>query len=116
MWVTLVDAEEDSSTIKAEEDSSTIKALDDGECEGDDVLLLSEADIPGASLNGKLPGELNIAQLKRWLACHGAPVHGRKQSWLNGNFNMSVPMHSVYFIFGQFLGSVITVNMAGTCS
>ena len=51
---------------------------DDGKYEEDDILLLTEADIPGASLNGKLPTELNVAQLKRWLACRGAPLSGKK--------------------------------------
>ena len=44
----------------------------------DDVLLLNEGDIPGASLEGKDPSELNMVQLKRWLACRGAPVNGNK--------------------------------------
>ena len=43
-----------------------------------DVFLLDESDIPGASLNGKTPSELNVTQLKRWLACRGAPVNGKK--------------------------------------
>ena len=44
----------------------------------DDILLLRESDIPGASLNGKTPAELNVVQLKRWLACRGGPTTGRK--------------------------------------
>jgi len=40
--------------------------------------LLSESDIPGASLDGKQPSELNLTQLKRWLACRGAPTNGKK--------------------------------------
>ena len=44
----------------------------------DDMLLLTEADIPGASLDGKNPNELNVSQLKRWLACRGAPLNGKK--------------------------------------
>jgi len=43
-----------------------------------DFELLSKCDIPGASLDGKKPRELNIAQLKRWLACRGAPISGKK--------------------------------------
>jgi len=43
-----------------------------------DFELLSENDIPGASLDGKQPGELNLTQLKRWLACRGAPTNGKK--------------------------------------
>ena len=44
----------------------------------DDLLVLTEADIPGSSLNGKEPSELNVVQLKKWLACRGAPVTGKK--------------------------------------
>lgn len=44
----------------------------------DTMLLLSDQDIPGASLNGKDPTNLNIPQLKRWLACRGAPESGKK--------------------------------------
>ena len=49
---------------------------------GDDFAchfeLLNEEDIPGTSLNGKKPRELNVHQLKRWLTCRGAPVSGKK--------------------------------------
>jgi len=41
-------------------------------------ILLTEADVPGASLDGKHPEELNVSQLKRWLACQGSPVGGKK--------------------------------------
>jgi len=44
----------------------------------DDIVLLTEADIPGASLDGKDRTELNIPLLKRWLVCRGAPINGRK--------------------------------------
>ena len=44
----------------------------------DDILLLTEVDIPGASLNGKSPDQLNVMQLKRWLACRGGRVSGKK--------------------------------------
>ena len=44
----------------------------------DDILLLNESDIPGASLDGKDPSELSIVQLKQWVVCHGAPVNGKK--------------------------------------
>ncbi|XP_065894575.1 uncharacterized protein [Dysidea avara] len=44
----------------------------------DDAILLTEADIPGASLDGKHPSELNVTELKRWLNCRSAPVSGRK--------------------------------------
>ena len=44
----------------------------------DDFAVLTENDVPGSALNGKQPHELNILQLKRWLACHGAPMTGNK--------------------------------------
>ena len=65
-----------------EVDEIDLAFLDDGMLETgflqDDVLLLRETDIPGASLNGKLPTELNVTQLKRWLVCRGAPTTGNK--------------------------------------
>ena len=39
---------------------------------------LSEADVPGASLNGRKPEQLKISELKLWLACRRAPTKGRK--------------------------------------
>ena len=39
---------------------------------------LSEADVPGASLNGRKPEQLKIPELKLWLACRRAPTRGRK--------------------------------------
>ena len=33
---------------------------------------LTEADIPGASLEGRAPEALKIAELKFWLRCRGA--------------------------------------------
>jgi len=44
----------------------------------DSVLLMTEKDIPGASLNGKDPSELQVIQLRRRLACCGAPTAGNK--------------------------------------
>ena len=44
----------------------------------DDILLLTKSDVPGSSLSGKDPAELNVVQLKRWLACRGAPITGGK--------------------------------------
>ena len=40
-------------------------------------LILSEKDIPGASLDGRKPENLKIAELKFWLACRGAPLKGK---------------------------------------
>ena len=53
-----------------------MKRIDD--CQRAEVTLLDENDIAGASLNGKLPSELSVTQLKRWLAYRGAPVSGEK--------------------------------------
>ena len=39
---------------------------------------LSEDDVPGASLNGKKPSQLNVTSLRRWLSCRGAPISGNK--------------------------------------
>ena len=44
----------------------------------DAIITLDESDIPGTSLNGKKPSQLNFTQLKRWLACCGAPPTGKK--------------------------------------
>ena len=64
-------------TVKIEQgDLSTGYSCEEPQ-EGD-ILILCEDDIPGSSLNGKNPIQLNIPQLKRWLACHGAPVSGKK--------------------------------------
>ena len=42
------------------------------------MATLREKDIPGASLNGRDPGELKVPELKRWLVCRGAPQKGKK--------------------------------------
>ena len=41
-------------------------------------MALQEKDVPGASLCGRDPSELKIPELKRWLACRGAPLKGKK--------------------------------------
>jgi len=50
--------------------------------QGDDFIgdfeLLNEEDIPGASLDGKNPREINVTELRHWLTCCGAPVGGKK--------------------------------------
>ena len=42
------------------------------------MLMLDENDIPGASLIGREPNELTVVKTKRWLACCGAPLSGKK--------------------------------------
>ena len=49
-----------------------------GHGDDDDLYLLEEGDISGASLHGKKPSELTVAKLKRWLSCRGAPLSGKK--------------------------------------
>ena len=41
-------------------------------------LLLSEDDIPGASLCGRSPANLKIDELRFWLKCRGDPSKGLK--------------------------------------
>ena len=47
-------------------------------------LVLTERDVPGASLgrnpdgSARTPGLLTIPELKRWLACRGARRTGKK--------------------------------------
>ena len=52
--------------------------IDDDRDVDDDILLLTENDNPGASLDSKDPLELNVTQLRRWLACRGAPLNEKK--------------------------------------
>ena len=73
------DAEErdvDDGTDDMQGDLSTGNSCE--ELREGDISILCEDDIPGSSLNGKNPNQLNMTQLKRWLACRGAPVSGRK--------------------------------------
>ena len=42
------------------------------------MAILREKEIPGASLDGRDPSELKVPELKRWLACLGAPQKGKK--------------------------------------
>ena len=64
-----------SMWYQTESESIDTDIINDDE---NDIILLTESDIPGASLEGKDPTELNVSQLKRWLACRGAPVNGKK--------------------------------------
>jgi len=57
---------------------TTKKSSNSNEPPCDDILMLTESDIPSASLNRKSPSQLTLAQLKRWLACRGAPVSRKK--------------------------------------
>ena len=75
----IVDCEGNDCSLVHQGDSDFERVLDDNEdLVDDDILLLTESDIPGASLDGKNPSELSVVQLKRWLVCRGAPVTGKK--------------------------------------
>ena len=41
-------------------------------------VFISERDIPGSGLNGRLPETLTVPELKRWLQCRNASVKGKK--------------------------------------
>jgi len=41
-------------------------------------ISLSEAEVPGASLNGRKPEELKIPELRLWLTCRQVPTKGKK--------------------------------------
>ena len=41
-------------------------------------VVISENDIPGASLGGRDPSTLTVPALKRWLLCRAAPTKGKK--------------------------------------
>ena len=43
-----------------------------------ETRVLSEAEIPGASLNGRRPEQLKIPELRLWLKCRRAPTKGKK--------------------------------------
>ena len=40
--------------------------------------ILTEDDVPGASLKGRKPEQLKNDELKRWLKCRGASVSGTR--------------------------------------
>jgi len=42
------------------------------------VAVLTEDDVPGASLSGRKPSELKNEELKFWLRCRGDPGKGLK--------------------------------------
>lgn len=77
------------------------KGIEKKDCQDIDVFLLDESDIPGASLNGKSPSELNVTQLRRWLACRGAPVNGKKPELIE---------RQVICVFVIFLSGVLWRN------
>ena len=41
-------------------------------------IMLTEEDVPGASLSGRKPADLKVSELKRWLLCRGASLRGKK--------------------------------------
>jgi len=64
-----------------------------------DFKLLNKEDIPGASLDGKNPREINVSQLKRWLMCWGTSVSGKKPELIDRfvvSINIMTDMIYVY--------------------
>jgi len=43
-----------------------------------EIVILDKCNRLGASLNGKTFSQFTVIQLKRWFACRGAPMSGRK--------------------------------------
>ena len=43
------------------------------------LVCLDEEDVPGASLNGREPGQLHVVELKHWLMCGAATTVGKNQ-------------------------------------
>ena len=66
------------STVKKDDVSGLERNGSSSECFVDSIVTLDENDVPGTSLNGKIPSQLNVMQLKRWLACRGTPQTGKK--------------------------------------
>ena len=52
--------------------------VEEDESDQEDLLLLEESDIPGASLNGKQPFQFNVTELKKWLSCHGRSINWKE--------------------------------------
>ena len=42
------------------------------------IKILTEEDVPGASLAGRMPSQLKIEELKFWLLCRGDSCKGFK--------------------------------------
>ena len=92
------------------------------ECFTDEIILLNELDILGASLNGKKPCQLKVTQLKRWLACCGAPLSRRKPELIERLVSyyieiMNISIKRAYIIAGYhyvfFVELTVTFNMVG---
>lgn len=47
--------------------------------------LITEKEVPGASLNSRRPEQLKVPELKLWLNCRGAPTKGKRQNLLRGS-------------------------------
>ena len=64
------------SVSKGEMSQDDVASIEENEsqpeCFTNEITLFDELDILGASLNGKKPCQLNVTQMKRWLAYRGA--------------------------------------------
>ena len=69
--------------------------------------ILSEKDIPGASLDGRKPENLKVAELKCWLVCRGAPVKGKKVDLVA---RCATSLHFTHFIYWHFTMYLCRVN------
>ena len=69
---------------------------DDEACSSGAQRVLTENDIPGASLNGKNPKDLKIPQLKRWLQCRNASVKGKKAELVARYVSILLSVHFVF--------------------
>ncbi|CAG2243310.1 unnamed protein product [Mytilus edulis] len=56
--------------------------------------VLTEDDIPGASLQGKLPHLLKVPELQFWLRCHGISVAGLNKSQLVSTVQNILPVQT----------------------
>ena len=64
------------------------------ECFSDQTILLNES---GASLNGKNLSQLNVTQLKRWLACRKAESSFKVEERLNLQNSWSASYYNYYY-------------------
>ena len=108
----VMELEYDSQLLGTE---NHIEGCNNVEGEPDDILdtgilLLAECDVPGSSLDGKHPSELNVMQLKRWLVCRGAPTNGKKPELIERYVHQYMYFKSIVKI-SEF---VISLNMDGT--
>ena len=89
-------------TVTSGKDASKDDTGDLLDTDSDDFVVLTENDVPGSSLNGKQPHELNVLQLKRWLACRGAPVTGKKPELIE-TYNIFSTIKLYSYMYNEFV-------------